>query len=403
MENNAVGIDVSKGRSMVCILRPYGEMVAAPFEVRHTNSEIDDLIKQIRELDGETKIVMESTGRYQLPLLKKLTDANLSVSLINAKLIKDYQYENTLRRVKSDKADSKKISAYILDKWTQLKKYGAMDKVRDQLKTINRQFDFYIQQKVNLQNNVVSLMDLTFPGVNNLFSSPVKTDGHCKWLDFAYTYWHADCVCKKSLHAFSEHYHNWCRKNNYNYSTDKAKEIYHVSSELVPVLPKDDSTKKLIYQSIDMLYAMTATVESLRKQLDEAASQLPEYPVVMDMKGVGHTLGPQLMAEIGDVTRFSKRSAITAYAGVDPGVNESGDYYQKSVHASKHGSPELRETLFQIMEVLNIHAPEDDPVYSFMVKKKAEGKKYYVYMTAAANKFLRIYYGKVKAYLKAQK
>lgn len=70
MENNAVGIDVSKGRSMVCILRPYGEMVAAPFEVRHTNSEIDDLIKQIRELDGETKIVMESTGRYQLPLLK---------------------------------------------------------------------------------------------------------------------------------------------------------------------------------------------------------------------------------------------------------------------------------------------------------------------------------------------
>ena len=67
--------------------------------------KIDDLIKQIRELGGETKIVMESTGRYQLPLLKKLKDANLSVCLVNAKLIKDYQYDNTLRCVKSDKAE----------------------------------------------------------------------------------------------------------------------------------------------------------------------------------------------------------------------------------------------------------------------------------------------------------
>ena len=33
--------------------------------------------------------------------------------------------------------------------------------------------------------------------------------------------------------------------------------------------------------------------------MNEAASKLPEYPVVMAMKGVGKSLGPQLMAEIG--------------------------------------------------------------------------------------------------------
>ena len=43
--------------------------------------------------------------------------------------------------------------------------------------------------------------------------------------------------------------------------------------------------------------------------------------------------------------------------------------------------------------------PQDDPVYRFMDKKHAEGKPYLVYMTAGANKFLRIYYGKVKEYL----
>ena len=82
----------------------------------------------------------------------------------------------------------------------------------------------------------------------------------------------------------------------------------------------------------------------------------------------------------------------------DPGVNDSGDYSQKSVHASKHGSPVLRKTLFQIMDVL-IKTKPDDAVYLFMDKKRAQGKPYYVYMTAGANKFLRIYYGRVKEYL----
>lgn len=104
------------------------------------------------------------------------------------------------------------------------------------------------------------------------------------------------------------------------------------------------------------------------------------------------------MAEIGDVTRFTHKGAITAFAGVDPGVNDSGDYSQKSVHASKHGSPTLRKTLFQIMDVL-IKTKPDDAVYLFMDKKRAQGKPYYVYMTAGANKFLRIYYGRVKEYL----
>jgi hypothetical protein len=48
------------------------------------------------------------------------------------------------------------------------------------------------------------------------------------------------------------------------------------------------------------------------------------------------------------------------------------------------------------MSTLLQTAPEDDKVYQFLVKKRAEGKPYYVYMTAGANKFLRIYYGKVK-------
>ena len=136
--------------------------------------------------------------------------------------------------------------------------------------------------------------------------------------------------------------------------------------------------------------------------MNELASTLPEYTTVMSMYGVGPTYGPQLMAEIGDVARFERRSAITAFAGVDPGVDQSGQVYHESNRASKHGAPRLRKTLFQIMTTLLQLAPEDDPVYRFMMKKKSEGKPYQVYMTAGANKFLRIYYGKVKAFLASQ-
>ena len=41
-------------------------------------------------------------------------------------------------------------------------------------------------------------------------------------------------------------------------------------------------------------------------------------------------------------------------------------------------------------------APADEAVYQFLDKKRSEGKPYYVYMTAGANKFLRIYYARVK-------
>ena len=381
MNMNAVGIDVSKGKSMVAILRPYGEIISKPFEVKHTVSGIRSLIEQIQSIDGESRIVMEHTGRYYEPLVRELSKADLFVSAINPKLIKDFG-DNSLRKVKSDKADAVKIARYTLDSWTELRQYSLMDEIRNQLKTMNRQFDFYMKHKTAMKNNLISILDQTYPGANTYFDSPAREDGSQKWVDFSATYWHVDCVRKLSLNDFIDHYKKWCKRRKYNFSRSK-----------------DDLTKLIIKQAVEQLNTASQTVEQLRTMMNEAASKLPEYPVVMAMKGVGKSLGPQLMAEIGDVSRFTHKGAITAFAGVDPGVNESGSYEQKSVPASKRGSSTLRKTLFQVMDVLIKTKPQDDPVYLFMDKKRAQGKPYYVYMTAGANKFLRIYYGRVKEYL----
>ena len=189
------------------------------------------------------------------------------------------------------------------------------------------------------------------------------------------------------------------RKHGYNFNSVKANEVYEKARDQIAMLPKDGMTKLLVKQAIESLNAVSATLERLKGEMLKLASQLPEFTVVMDMRGVGDSLGPQLMAEIGDVSRFAHRSAITSFAGVDPGTDQSGDHEAKSVRTTKSGSPELRRALFLVMDCLLKTMPQDEPVYRFMDKKRAEGKPYLVYMTAGANKFLRIYYGRVKEYL----
>ena len=65
---NSVGIDISKGRSTIAVMRPFGEVVISPFEVRHTDSELSELARQLKILDGETRVVMEATGNYHAPV-----------------------------------------------------------------------------------------------------------------------------------------------------------------------------------------------------------------------------------------------------------------------------------------------------------------------------------------------
>lgn len=110
---NAVGIDVSKGKSTVTIRRPGDEVILPPCNVRHTRSGIDALINEIKSLDGETKVCMECTGRYYEPMATWLTDAGLFVSTVNPVLIKDFG-DNSLRAPKTDKADSKKSHDTLL-------------------------------------------------------------------------------------------------------------------------------------------------------------------------------------------------------------------------------------------------------------------------------------------------
>lgn len=395
---NAAGIDVSSRKSTVAVLRPFGEVVHMPFDVVHSTEGLTALAEQLKALDGETRVVMEHTGRYYEPVAKALHEAGLYVSAVNPLLIKEYG-GNSLRRVKTDKADAMKIARYALDNWTDLRDYTPMDTIRYDLKTLNRQFQLASKLRTANSNNLIALLEQSFPGLRKCFESPVRSDGTQKWVDFAYTFWHVDCVRKQSLNAFSERYRKWCKRHGYNFKQDNAEEIYSLAKNAFVLVSKSDVTKVLVQEAASQLTSISRSVETYRAEMDRLAAMLPEYPVVMEMYGVGKSFGPQLMAEIGDVRRFERKQSLVAFAGIDPMPNQSGEKNVRSNRSSKRGSPYLRRTLFNVMSIYLKCAPADEPVYRFLDQKRSDGKPYYVYMTAASNKFLRRYYAKVRDYL----
>lgn len=398
---NAVGIDVSKGKSMVAALRPMGEVALRPKEYPHSEAGLEQMACAIIALGEDTRVVMEATGRYHEPVAAALHEYGLYVTVLNPLFIQR-SGGGSIRKVKTDRADAMKIAKYGLDNWVDLREYTSMETVRQQLKLCSRQYNLYMKTLVALQNNLISLTDKTFPGVNELFSSPERADGHQKWVDFVLSFWHCECVCRVSEKAFTERYRKWCKRKGYHFSEAKALDLYAGSCGHFTTLPKNDNTKLLITTAARQLLAAKTTLVAMRAEMLRLAKLLPEYDTVLAMYGVGEITAAQLMAEIGDVRRYPRRSSLVAFAGVDPAVNQSGKHEAQSNPTTKRGSPHLRKTLYQVVCTYLKKSPQDEAVYQFIDKKRAEGKPYFVYMTAGANKFLRIYYARVKECLAAQ-
>ena len=221
MNVNCVGIDGSKGKSMIAVMQPLGEMVIPPFEVGHTDAELCELSRRLGDLDGEPRIVMEATGNYHLPVACFLYDSGFYVSVVNAMLLHGYG-NNSLRRAKTDKKDAIKLANYGLDHWLALPSYIPED-----------------------QDTALD-------------------------------------ICASACGHFS-------------------------------VMPKSDTAKLLVEQAVSQLRATSISLTALRNEIQSLAASLPEYPIVMGMFGVGPALGPQLMAEIGDVRRFHSKSLFKIF------------------------------------------------------------------------------------------
>lgn len=394
----SVGIDVSKEKSMVCMLRPYGEVVESPHEIQHTQTDLEALCKRISALDEEVRVILESTGTYHLPVLFMLQDAGIFVCVVNPLVMKKYA-STALRKGKTDKLDAMRIAGFGIDHWFSLRQHQPLDETYEELKFLGRQYAYYITIKIKSTLALSAILDRTMPGIKRLLQG--KRSDHPtkdKLSDFVEEYWHFDNIRAMSEEDFVADYQRWAKEKGYHRSQLKAVALYRLACNGIPTLSSSaPSTKMLTLEAVRVLREINSTLQSILTQMQSIATTLPEYSVVRSMPGVGDVLAPRLMAEIGDVRRFHSGSALVAFCGIDAPPFQSGAFTATKRRISKRGSALLRKTGYEVMKCIKSSKPtQDAAVYQYMMKKEAEGKPKKVAKIAALNKFLRIYYARVK-------
>ena len=180
----SVGVDVSKGKSTICILKPYGEIVCSPFDVQHEEGAMEAFADLLAKLEGEIRVVMEATGIYHLPVLTFLQDKGYFVSVINPFAMKKYAKDNSIRGAKTDKLDSMMIANYGIEKWYKLQKYEGDEETYAELKLLGRRYRYYMELHVKALQELTHILDYVMPGIKKMFNSWNEANGKDKLSDF---------------------------------------------------------------------------------------------------------------------------------------------------------------------------------------------------------------------------
>ena len=387
----SVGIDVSKGKSMVCIMKPGGEVLKTPFEMLHSMVSILHLVKLINSYDEEVRVILEDTGHYHLPVVTLLVEKGIFTCCVNALRMKKF-CSQSIRRAKTDKIDAVHIAQFGLTYWDELSPVKPPVYVYQELKLLARQYYQTVSMLVKAKVNLSNLLDQTMPGIKELMND---SPGNHKLTDFVKRYYHYGHILEMGEKRFQYDYCKWAKKQGYRVYERLAKEILAIAQNGIPVLPNSPVTKAVVVEAVRVLHEIEISRDTILAQMQELAKSLPEFSLIREMPCIGDTLAPRIIAEIGDIRRFKNKHSLIAYAGIDAPPYQSGSFNATERHISKRGNSYLRKTGYEIMQCLIQHKPIGDPVYDFICKKRHEGKCGKEAMIAGLNKFLRIYYGRV--------
>ena len=389
----AVGIDVSKSKSTVAILDSYGTVLATPFNMAHTQLEMTALASRLKAFNEPVTILLEYTGHYHYPVLKKLQEEGFPVCVVNPYQMKKYG-DVELHKAKTDKKDALRIATFALEKSYRLIPYSFMEQKYEDLKFLSRQYQQRISFVVKLKVQLNNLLDQTMPGITKILELKRRNPEKCALLLFIKRFKSFDEIQRIGKTRFLSAYTTLMKKTPDRYAPKKGLAIYELARESITTRGEDPYIWAAQDQCVDLLSTAQNAADEIITQMQNIAETIPEYKVLRAMNGVGDRLGPVILAEIGDIRRFHSAKALNSFAGNDAPPYQSGQFESRNRHISKRGSSALRKACFEVMQALKLTKPQDDPVYLFMLKKEQEGKPYNVAKMAGVNKFLRIYYAR---------
>jgi transposase len=139
-------------------------------------------------------------------------------------------------------------------------------------------------------------------------------------------------------------------------------------------------------------------IELLERQVSEIeeyiAELLPKFnSTLTTIKGVGATLSAVFVSEIGDIHRFESSEKLAAFAGVDPTVNQSGEFTGTKARMSKRGSPYLRRAFYLAAVTGVMHNPALKALYD---RKRSQGKHHNVALSVVMRTLVNIIFSVLK-------
>ncbi len=381
-----VGIDVAKSKHDCCIIDSDGGIISDSLRIPNSKDGFETLYFTIvNALNSKNfsnvKIGLESTGHYSTNITNYLYSKGFQVTILNPLATNAFRKAATLRKTKTDKTDAKVIASMLFT--DESKSYFPSSYQIQELKSLTRHRFRMVGYRSRLKLSVTRLIDIIFPELPSFIWSIHQNSSYELLLAFPTP----DAISKCHLVKLT----NTIQKSSRGkYGKEKAMALKMLASNSIG--SSNRSTSFELQQTIRLIQSVQSEIDTLDEQIKLIVNEI-NTPLIT-IPGIGYTLAAIILAEIGDVERFSTPAKLLAFAGMEPSTYQSGNYNATHTRMVKRGSTYLRWAIMQASRLISMR---DAGFASYMAKKRAEGKHFNVARSHVGKKLIRVIYYLMKS------
>lgn len=366
-----IGIDISKYKHDCFICSDTGEVLVENLSFENNQKGFQQFLDLLKPYDNSNvHIGLEATGHYGLNLKLFLEKNNYSFMEFNPLLVKEFSKSLSLRRTKTDKADAIVICQKLMS--VPYKPNSKLFYHKYSIKSLSRLRETLVKQRSKYMVQMTNTLDILFPEFKPFFSNRFSTTSlyilkKYKTVSKISNMKDFDTLNKISRGKFS--YAKFIKLK------DLAKNTVGESNELF----------EFQLQTILSLYEeINSKIDSIDNQLSTIIKDL--NPPTLSIPGIGVISCASIISEFGDISKFNNAGQMLSFAGLEPGIIESGTMSSKGKMV-KRGSGYLRQSL---MNVCMVVIANNHTFYDYFHKKMNEGKAYRVALSHVCRKLIRV-------------
>lgn len=371
-----IGIDISKYKHDCCIISAADQKVVSKVTIKNNKAGFNELLTIIHYLanPADIRIGFESTAHYALNLELFLENSLLTFMEVNPVLISEYKKSKTLRRTKTDSVDCESIARWLMT--VEYKPHSKGFYHAYSLKSLTRLRDKLIRQRSFYLIKITNVLDHTFPEFKPFFNERLSKTA----LYLLENYGSAEKMARMN----SASYEKLRSLSRGKFSPQQFLRLKELAANTVGV---NNSIFDVELNSLLSLYkSLVKEINTIEKEINKLIEEV--HPHYMSVPGIGPLSAAVIYSEYGDISNFTNPGQMLAFAGIEPGINESGteSHGGKMV---KRGSSQLRYTLINCCLPL---IRFDMTFATYYAKKRGEGKPHRVAITHVAKKLIRVIY-----------